>query len=676
MVKTREQKKNDQINVHNNSPGNKKKKNKKKSFNKPNPFQGVPFFDKGTNQKNKYSKKNNHWRFYNDERHAKDNTFFVTKCVSCGKSTVIERNFHSDADETLTKKCTECETIYNQLRTPVKIQVDQTSIHQSQPVSTPSRTNKKNSNRIISNKRGTEFISLGKRSVTLINDQSSPPNKSGKQSNTMRDNSGNQSKKNSGYQSNVPRNNLEEEQTAYLKDGKSLQWLLQPHQLKDFFRTYWEKKPLLIKRNIANSNDYSRAFNLSTATVDQVLADNALFFTKHVDITSYTNGVRETHNPEGRALPHIVWDMYRNGCSVRFLNPQAFITSIHKISSELQDKLGFVGCNLYLTPAGSQGFAPHYDDIEAFVLQIEGSKHWKVYAPLSESDTLPRYSSKNLSESDLGPPIIDCVLKPGDVLYFPRGFVHQAKTTDEHSLHITLSAYQSTAYVDVFEKVLPSVLKETASKSLKFREGLPLNYTHTFGITRNSKYSDVRSIFTQKLKDMLHDMVENMDYDSAIDQFAAAKLHDDLPLYLTDDVKKCTVFGNRNTIDPDGKVSKVVQLQLDSKVSLLQLNICRLVKEDERYLLYHSMSNSLEYHERDREFLEVPENSIEAVKCLFHTYPNYVKVADLPIDDDEDKWSFANTLWENGLLKTDGPLNKISPEEMVDDESDAEETMD
>lgn len=40
----------------------------------------------------------------------------------------------------------------------------------------------------------------------------------------------------------------------------------------------------------------------------------------------------------------------------------------------------------YLTPPGSQGFAPHYDDIEAFVVQLEGRKHWRLYNP--------RYSKK------------------------------------------------------------------------------------------------------------------------------------------------------------------------------------------------------------------------------------------------------------------------------------------
>jgi len=48
------------------------------------------------------------------------------------------------------------------------------------------------------------------------------------------------------------------------------------------------------------------------------------------------------------------------------------------------------GCNCYLTPADSQGFSPHFDDIDAFILQLEGKKRWRVYAPRSQEEMLPR----------------------------------------------------------------------------------------------------------------------------------------------------------------------------------------------------------------------------------------------------------------------------------------------
>jgi lysine-specific demethylase/histidyl-hydroxylase NO66 len=82
----------------------------------------------------------------------------------------------------------------------------------------------------------------------------------------------------------------------------------------------------------------------------------------------------------------------------------------------------FVGANLYLTPPDAQGFAPHWDDIEAFVLQIEGKKRWKLYRPRNPNEVLPRYSSKDLGkeEDTLEKPFIDVIMQPGDLLYFPR----------------------------------------------------------------------------------------------------------------------------------------------------------------------------------------------------------------------------------------------------------------
>jgi lysine-specific demethylase/histidyl-hydroxylase NO66 len=83
-----------------------------------------------------------------------------------------------------------------------------------------------------------------------------------------------------------------------------------------------------------------------------------------------------------------------------------------------------------LTPAGSAGFAPHWDDIDAFMLQIEGKKYWKIYAPENSDDALPLESSANFTDSDFNErkPVFEGWLEQGDSLYVPRGFIHQVWT--------------------------------------------------------------------------------------------------------------------------------------------------------------------------------------------------------------------------------------------------------
>ena len=63
---------------------------------------------------------------------------------------------------------------------------------------------------------------------------------------------------------------------------------------------------------------------------------------------SYSGGVRETHNPPGRAYPAVVWDYYSNGCSVRLLNPQTYSDAVWGRLALLQEYFGCVaGANMY-----------------------------------------------------------------------------------------------------------------------------------------------------------------------------------------------------------------------------------------------------------------------------------------------------------------------------------------
>ncbi len=68
-----------------------------------------------------------------------------------------------------------------------------------------------------------------------------------------------------------------------------------------------------------------------------------------------------------------------------------------------------------------------------FILQLEGKKKWKLYSPPA-SDELPREYSRDLDQDECGEPLMELELEEGDLLYFPRGTIHQVPTTALHSL--------------------------------------------------------------------------------------------------------------------------------------------------------------------------------------------------------------------------------------------------
>lgn len=73
----------------------------------------------------------------------------------------------------------------------------------------------------------------------------------------------------------------------------------------------------------------------------------------------------------------------------------------------------------------------------------------------SKFEILPRTSSINFDQDEIGEPIIDVILRSGDFLYMPRGYIHQADTllTETHSLHLTFSTYQQNSIFDFLKVV-------------------------------------------------------------------------------------------------------------------------------------------------------------------------------------------------------------------------------
>ncbi len=126
-------------------------------------------------------------------------------------------------------------------------------------------------------------------------------------------------------------------------------------------------------------------------------------------------------------------------------------------------------CNAYVTPAGdAQGFDFHHDTHDVFVLQVSGRKRWVVHEPVLRLPLPSQARSGASLVAEGAEPLLDVELEAGDCLYLPRGYVHAALTTDEHSVHLTVGVL-STTWFDVLSDALALAKDEEA-----FRDALPV----------------------------------------------------------------------------------------------------------------------------------------------------------------------------------------------------------
>ncbi len=97
-----------------------------------------------------------------------------------------------------------------------------------------------------------------------------------------------------------------------------------------------------------------------------------------------------------------------------------------------------VQANIYLTPPGAQGFRVHFDTHDVLVLQVSGRKAWRVWDGIPYA--MPtRHTPWTNDISPDGEPH-ELVMAPGDLLYLPRGVMHEAMVQQgqDPSLHITV----------------------------------------------------------------------------------------------------------------------------------------------------------------------------------------------------------------------------------------------
>ncbi len=384
----------------------------------------------------------------------------------------------------------------------------------------------------------------------------------------------------------------------------SLEWLISPITKSEFFEQYWEKRPLVIRRD---RPDYFGSL-LSVDEIDRVITTRDRRY-PDIALKNANSRIGDANYTLSNGALDVakVYQLFEQGSTIALAFLDTVVPALTLFCRSLEGEFTFpFQTNVYLTPRGAQGAKPHYDTHDVFVLQVTGSKKWTVFgrpieSPLAGQDFDPQVH-------DLGNRTLDFELHAGDMAYIPRGVAHEARSTDTVSLHITAGILRYT-WADL-------LLEFIASASLNdpvFRKALPPGFAR-------SEFD--RSQIRAPLVTLLQRAATTLNFDPALDTFIDAFISACPPLL-------------------QGQMAQLAALDslaIDSLVGARLGVISRLQTVGE--------SESLDCYGRKISF---PPQSREAVRFAL-SHPRFV-VRCLPGDlDDAGKLTLIRRLIREGLV--------------------------
>jgi hypothetical protein len=252
----------------------------------------------------------------------------------------------------------------------------------------------------------------------------------------------------------------------------------EPVGAERFFDEIWRKQPFhLIGNGTDRKQEFAHMFQLSdlAAFVDgpspsRLLPDNVKLF-PHKDVfiaRTDSKGRRKDMDTDLASdypiTSHFLQSHLDAGNSFVLASAYRVWRPFYELNMAMEELLQFsTAASVYITPPSNRGFALHYDAHDLFFMQLQGAKHWKVYAPLIENAV----TANNFDPDVIRPHlklVKECWLYPGDTLYIPAGYLHENIGTIGVSIHYTLSGEAPTlAELMVYGGIIDEALLSSLS---------------------------------------------------------------------------------------------------------------------------------------------------------------------------------------------------------------------
>ena len=243
--------------------------------------------------------------------------------------------------------------------------------------------------------------------------------------------------------------------------------------VRTFAEEHWGRAPLLHRgepEGFAGLLDLGDVDHLVTETLLRMPGFRMVRDGTPLDPSSYTRSIRIGGRSVDRtARPERVIEEFAEGATIVLQALHRQSGPVARFCRELElDLTHPVQANAYVTPPTARGFSVHHDTHDVFVMQTHGRKAWRVYRPVVPLAGPEQPWRSSLG--DVGEPILEAELAPGDCLYLPRGYPHDAEAQDGVSIHVTVGITVTT-WLDVWRAVM-----RAAADQAPFRESLPVGF--------------------------------------------------------------------------------------------------------------------------------------------------------------------------------------------------------
>lgn len=297
-------------------------------------------------------------------------------------------------------------------------------------------------------------------------------------------------------------------------ESMSLARVLAPASVASFFERYFEREPLHIVRadpgyfgDLYGIADVESAIHAGARdagrfamTKGGVAVDPAELQVERPHVRA-----RYTGKPPINVLdPRAIAARFERGHTLLISDAALFSPNLQALCNAIQRETAiYVQANAYLTPPNEQGFALHHDTHDTLVLQIDGSKQWRVRGPVIALPIESQPSSPSQNAGD----VTAYDLAPGDTLYLPRGHRHECVTSATRSLHVTLAMLPVRAI-----ELAEAALAAAATVDVELRRALPLGWQDDAGFAERFGAilaERIRAAFTAPVMRAARDLVVN-----------------------------------------------------------------------------------------------------------------------------------------------------------------------